>query len=250
MENFEKNALHRISQIVQNSKNKHINKVTDKTKIVGIIGHPIGHVMSPKMHNAAFEDLNMNWEYIPFDVKPVELKSAVQQLRNLQIQGFNVTIPHKISIIPFLDQLDPIAAKIGAVNTVKNDNGFLIGKNTDGAGCLKSYHDKGIIVNGKKVVIIGAGGAARAISFYFSKETSQITIINRSASHMDSLISDLRKNNDISLQGISYDGISIEESFLAKESLKAADILINTTPIGMYPQEPQSPIPKDWLHSD
>ena len=135
-----------------------------KAGLCGIIGDPIGHSMSPIMHNAAFEKVGIDYLYLPFKVKREELGKAIDGMRALNIRGFNVTIPHKVDVMQFLDELDPLAEKIGAVNTIVNDDGFLKGYNTDAAGFLQALLERGIEPRGKNVVIMGAGGAARAIS--------------------------------------------------------------------------------------
>ena len=135
--------------------------VSGKTKVCAIIGDPIDHTMSPPMHNAAYKELGLDYIYLPFQVKKEHLKQAVAGLKALNVRGFNVTMPHKVSIIPMLDGLDPLAEKIGAVNTVVNDKGVLTGHNTDGLGVLQALLEKGLEPEGKKVVVIGAGGAYR-----------------------------------------------------------------------------------------
>lgn len=139
--------------------------VSGSTKIVGIIGCPVAHSISPQMHNAAFKHLGLNWEYVPFEVKPEDLKKALDGLRAEGVLGFNITIPHKETIIPLLDEVTKLPRIIGAVNTVKNENGKLVGYNTDGAGFLESLKlDAGVDPKGKKAVLLGAGGAAKAVA--------------------------------------------------------------------------------------
>ncbi|MEM3041888.1 MAG: shikimate dehydrogenase, partial [Nitrososphaerota archaeon] len=140
-------------------------KITGETKLYGLIGYPVKHSLSPVMQNAAFEACGLNSVYIPLRVPPSSLKDAVDGLRAIDIGGFNVTIPHKVSVIRCLDGLDPSAAMLGAVNTVVNRNGKLIGYNTDGAGALEALRKANVNVEGLNVVILGAGGAARAIAY-------------------------------------------------------------------------------------
>ena len=132
--------------------------VTGKTQLCGIIGDPVEHSMSPAMHNAAFARMGLDFWYVPFRVKAEDLPQAVAGMKALNIRGLNVTIPHKVAIIPLLDELDPLAEKIGAVNTVVNDNGVLQGFNTDASGFLEALIQKGVEPKGKKVVVLGAGG--------------------------------------------------------------------------------------------
>ena len=139
--------------------------ISGKTKLCGVIGDPIEHTMSPVMQNAAFERMGLDYWYVPFRVKKEELGKAIDGMRALNIKGLNVTIPHKVAVIPFLDKLDPLAEKIGAINTIVNDDGTLTGYNTDAAGFLQTLLESGIEPRGKNVVILGAGGASRGISF-------------------------------------------------------------------------------------
>src|SRR6266540_2579429 len=137
-------------------------KITGKTKVLGIIGWPVEHSLSPLMQNAALQALNLDYVYIPFAVPPQSLVMAVDGLRHLGVQGFNVTIPHKEAIIPLLDKLHPEAEFIGAVNTVKREGELLVGYNTDGAGFVRSLvNDLDFKPEGKKIVILGAGGASK-----------------------------------------------------------------------------------------
>ena len=118
--------------------------ISGKTIICGIIGDPIEHTMSPVMHNTAFKTLGLDYVYVPFKVKSLELKKAIEGIRGLNIRGLNVTIPHKVAVMQFLDRIDPLAEKIGAVNTIVNDGGILSGYNTDATGFLQTLHDKDI----------------------------------------------------------------------------------------------------------
>ncbi len=151
--------------------------INGSTKIVGLIGHPVEHSFSPPMHNAAFEELGLDYAYVPFNVCPENLKSAILGAKSLNIKGFNVTIPHKINVMKYLDKLDPIAKLIGAVNTI--DFKEMKGYNTDGIGCIKAIGEVTSIKD-KNIVVAGAGGASRAISFYLARENPQsINFLNR-----------------------------------------------------------------------
>ena len=140
-------------------------KIKGSTNIVGLIGHPVEHSFSPPMHNAAFDELGMDYAYVAFDVNPAELQKAIEGARSLNIKGFNVTIPHKIDVMKYLDEIDDVAELIGAVNTIDFKN--LKGYNTDGIGAVRAIEEVTSIKN-KNVVIAGAGGASRAISFYIA----------------------------------------------------------------------------------
>ncbi len=217
--------------------------LTPKTKILCIIGNPIEHSMSVTMHNAAIQKLGLDYLYVAFNVLPKDLLSAINGLRSLNIKGASVTIPHKISAMKYLDKIEPMAENIGAINTIKNENGILIGRNTDGEGFLKSIDEFGYNLKNKNIVIFGAGGAARACSFYLAKKVAKITIINRSDAGMNDLISKLKSKYEIPIKGIS---LSKFEDI--KKEIETSDMLVNTTPVGMYPNVDESPVKQSWLH--
>jgi shikimate dehydrogenase len=153
--------------------------VSGKTQVCGVIGDPIEHTMSPAMHNAAYEAAGIDFIYLSFRVASAELRNAMTGMRALGIKGLNVTIPHKVAVIPFLDKVDPLAEKIGAVNTVVNENGTLTGYNTDAMGFLRALVEHGTEPRGRKVLLLGAGGAARAIAHVLAEEGASLVILNR-----------------------------------------------------------------------
>ncbi|MFX1408641.1 MAG: shikimate dehydrogenase [Promethearchaeota archaeon] len=220
------------------------NNINGCTKVLCIIGHPVEHSMSPVMHNAVLQDLGLNLVYIAFDVKPNQLKEAVEGLKALEIIGFNVTIPYKENIIKYLDKIDSLAKRIGAINTVKNENGYLIGKNTDALGVKKVLLDAGFKIQGKNIIILGAGGAAKAISYISAEEANKIVIANRTEKRAIELVKNIKQNLDANAEAKLF------SENIIREELKDADILINATPIGMYPNVNQSPIPKEVLHPE
>lgn len=208
-------------------------KIKGSTNIVGLIGHPVEHSFSPPMHNAAFKRLGMNYAYVAFDVEPQNLKSAIDGARSLGIKGLNVTIPHKIEVMKYLDEIDEVAELIGAVNTI--DFKDMKGYNTDGIGAVRAI-EEATSIKGKKVVIAGAGGASRAISFYIAKYgADKLTILNRNAEKAEELVKDVAGSELIS----DVEAGSIYE---IGSYLKDADILINTTPVGMHPNVNDKPV--------
>ena len=208
-------------------------KIKGSTNIVGLIGHPVEHSFSPPMHNAAFKQLNMDYAYVAFDVEPQNLKSAIDGAKSLGIKGLNVTIPHKIEVMKYLDEIDEVAGLIGAVNTI--DFKEMKGYNTDGIGAVRAI-EEATSIKGKDVVIAGAGGASRAISFYIAKYgADKLTILNRNVGKAQELASDVLDSNLIN--NVCADSISEISSYL-----KDADILINTTPVGMHPNINDEPI--------
>ena len=214
---------------------------TGRTRVCGIIGDPIEHTMSPVMHNAAFKNKGVDYVYLPFRVKKEELGKAIEGMRALNIRGLNITIPHKVAVIPFLDKLDPLADKIGAVNTIVNNDGVLKGYNTDATGFLKALLERGIEPEGKNVVILGAGGASRAISFILAERGSNLVILNRTwdkAKICADRISEIFQSEATALK-------------LNRENLAAAmsqaDILVNATSVGMSPNINETAVTSNLL---
>ena len=210
-------------------------------RICGVIADPIGHTVSPAMHNAAFEQAGIDYLYVPFQVKKEELGKAIAGMRALNIRGLNVTIPHKVAVIPFLDDLDDLAQRIGAVNTIVNDDGVLKGYNTDATGFLRALLERGVEPKGKTVVILGAGGASRAISLTLAERGSNLIILNRTwdkAKEQADRISQLCQREVQTLE--------LNKENLAK-ALNKADILVNTTSVGMNPDIEETPVTADLI---
>lgn len=206
-------------------------EIKGSTNVVGLIGHPVEHSFSPPMHNAAFEALNMDYVYTAFDVDPADLRQAISGAGALNIRGFNVTIPHKIEVMKYLNEIDEIASLIGAVNTI--DFKDLKGYNTDGIGAVKAIGEVTKIKN-RNVVIAGAGGASRAISFYIAKYgADSLTILNRNVEKAKRLA------GDVSSSGLIDD---VKSDSIGNMDLNDADILINTTPVGMHPNVDDTPV--------
>jgi len=212
-----------------------------KAVLCGIIGDPIEHSMSPAMHNAAFEKTGIDYLYLPFRVKKEELGGAIEGMKALNIRGLNVTIPHKVDVIRFLDELDPLAEKIGAVNTIVNHDGFLKGYNTDAAGFLQALLERGIEPAGKNVVILGAGGAARAISFILVERGSNLLMLNRTLSKAEECAARIADffNKEAKAMELNRENLA--------SALSKADILINTTSVGMSPNTDETPVSSDLL---
>jgi len=201
-----------------------------KTWVYGIIGHPVSHSLSPIIQNLAFCYHKINAVYLAFDV--TDLASALAGIRGLGIKGISVTIPHKMAIIPFLDKLDELAENVSAVNTVVNKDGLLIGYNTDCLGAMLALKEKADISR-KDYVILGAGGAARAIGFALKKEGANITIINRTYEKGEVLA------NALGAKCLHWNKIKEVATYG----------LINTTPIGMWPKVEETPISKQYLRN-
>lgn len=217
--------------------------ISGKTKVCGLIGDPVEHSMSPVMHNAAFRELGLDFLYLPFRVKKEEVGKAIDGMRALNFRGLNVTIPHKVAVIPLLNELDPLAEKIGAVNTIINNDGKLTGYNTDAGGFIRALLAKGIEPDGKSVAVIGAGGAARAITFILADKKARLVIFNR--------IEELEWAKDLAGRITQTFGQKVEALELNRENLarvlNKADILVNATSVGMSPNTGDSPVEADLL---
>lgn len=207
--------------------------IDGNTKIVGVFGNPVKHTLSPFMHNAAFRYLKLNYIYLPFRVEKLSLGDALRGIVSLNIRGVNLTIPHKMEAMKYLDEIDGEAKLIGAVNTIKVEDEKLTGYNTDGRGIFKSLlEDCGFNPKGKDILIIGAGGAARAVAIHLAHrvgKSGKIIIANRTTQKAKNIVRDIRRHTDCNAVDIP-----LEESVLIDE---ASDIhlLINATSIGMKP---------------
>jgi len=206
-----------------------INQINGTTRILGIIGYPVRHSLSPVMQNTALRACGLNYIYVPFEVAPEELERAVSGLRALNVAGFNVTIPHKTRIMPYLDELDSSADSAGAVNTVKNVSGRLVGYNTDGDGLVRSIDNQlACNVRGASIAVVGAGGAARgAIAALCRAGARRIVIANRTharAAELAALMAGQFPDTELCVTA----GFQELEACLAD-----IDLLINTTSLGM-----------------
>ena len=210
--------------------------INGSTKIYGIIGDPVAHSLSPLIQNRAFAECGLDCCYVPFQVDAGGLQAAVAAVRALRLGGVNVTIPHKERVRGYLDEVDRSAAMIGAVNTIINRNGRLIGHNTDGAGWLASLHEGGFDPGGKRVVLLGAGGAARAVSF------TMVECGIRSLAIFD-LIRDKAEKLMADLAQVSGCLIAAGEltSGNLPVALAEADLLVNASPVGMFPNNDDRP---------
>lgn len=218
--------------------------IAGTTKICGIIGDPIEHTMSPVMHNAAFRHLGLDCVYLPFRVGKEAVGRAIEGVKALNIRGLNVTIPHKTAVIPYLDGLDPMAERMGAVNTIVNDNGILTGYNTDAAGFLRALQENKIEPRGANIVVLGAGGASRGISFLLAENGADLTILNRSRERAEDLASQVSTATKTDVKALALD----EENLSL--ALEGANVLVNTTRVGMVPDVNQTPVPSGRLRPD
>jgi len=204
--------------------------------LVGVFGHPVAENPGVVIQEAAFKDMGLSlWRFLTIDVEPEDLGKAIEGLKAFKMRGINCTLPHKIKVLEYLDELSESASLIGAVNMIVNNGGKLFGENTDGKGFMESLVDNDVNPKGKKIVILGAGGAARAISVELSLAgAGSITIVNRPE---DSAIGEslMKVLNSI---GQKCDYVDWEDIYQVAQD---TDILINATPIGLYPNVDQIP---------
>ncbi len=207
--------------------------------LLGVMGDPIAHSKSPAMHNIALEAAGLPGMYVPLHVKPGHLAEAVTGTRALGFSGFNVTIPHKVAIMELLDELDESAIQCGAVNTVVIRDGRMKGYNTDGIGYVRSLKEEVGELSGKRVTVLGAGGAARGIIYALLKEqVAAVTVVNRTASKADELLNILQ-NGKTTMKSATFEQL--------QACLAETDILINTTSVGMHPDLDASPVDASWI---
>jgi shikimate dehydrogenase len=205
-----------------------------------LLGYPVAHSLSPTIQNAALRALGLGYEYRPMPVPPGDLEKKVEELRDLSVAGFNVTIPHKVAILPLLDELDETASAVGAVNTVVNRGGRLRGYNTDSPASTRALREAYGELAGCRVVVLGAGGAARAVASGLAPHTEWISVLARDEAKAESLARDVRGRT-----GAEIRGGDLGE---AEKIISSADILVNATPVGMSPNVGVSPVEAGALH--
>jgi len=212
--------------------------------VCGVIGDPIEHTLSPTMHNAAFNHLKLDFIFLAFRVKAADLENAMRGMRGLGIRGLNVTMPHKNSVTKYLDEVDPTVKFLGSVNTILNDEGRLLGFNTDGVGALKALSENSVNLNGKKLLLLGAGGAAKAIAFSLASEVEELVVLNRASEKAKELAEALSRTFGKKVVGGALSPSAIQKN------LQDAQILINATSVGMHPNTSQSLVAPQWLKPD
>jgi shikimate dehydrogenase len=213
--------------------------VGGNTRVVGVFGFPVEHSLSPAMHNAAFAAIQLSYIYVPFAVRPEAIGPAIRSLAPLGIVGVNLTIPHKQSVLPFIDEITPEAREVGAVNTVHCVEGRLLGDNTDGRGFFEPLREMGVTVAGERSVVLGAGGAARSVVFRLVREGSSVTLVNRTTERAERLAADVAH----ALPGSPPVAcLSIDASEALREALSQSMLLVQTTRVGMYPEQDAAPL--------
>ncbi len=221
---------------------KDIRSISPSTQICAVIGNPIAHSLSPAIHNAAFAELDLDFVYVACRVEDV--KNALAGMRALNnFRGMSVTIPHKIEIMKYVDEIAEVDRSIGSINTVINEQGKLVGLGTDGPGALKAIVDAEVEIDGKNILMFGSGGAARAISFTLAlnAKLGELSILDVSENMLQQLTADLRAGTDAIIKSEL-----LTESSLAA-AMENADVIIHCTPVGMHPNEDASLIPAEFF---
>jgi len=219
-------------------------EVDGASQVVGVIGWPVQHSLSPPMHNAAFRALGLNWVYVAFAVPPDKIGAAIAGMRALGIRGLNVTIPHKAAVVSHLDEISPTSRQLGVVNTIVNADGHLRGDSTDGAGFIRALTEAGEEVTDNRVVLIGAGGSARAVALAAAQEQpEELVIVNRTPQRAVELAELVGAAGRLeAVRAIAMDSPEVARV------VSSADVVIDATPIGMYPHTNVAPvISPGWL---
>jgi shikimate dehydrogenase len=222
------------------------NRITGTTRILGLMGNPVEHSISPQLHNTICTALNVDAVYVPFKVEKSDLERAVKGLKAINVAGFNVTIPYKKEVMKYIDDNTKEALLMGAVNTVKNIDGRFYGYNTDAEGFSRSFKEEtGTGFKGKRIVMLGAGGASRAIAVKLAIEGAVcISILNRTLSRAQEIVDIISNNYETSIQCLENGDSKQAELF------KNADIIINTTSVGMFPGTENCPIDKSIVFEE
>ena len=226
------------------------NRISGYTTLIGLLATPIKHTSSPKMHNEAFRHLGLDYAYLAFEVDNDSLEGAVQGIRSLKLVGSNVSMPNKTVVHKYLDKLSPAAEMCGAVNTIVNEDGVLTGHITDGTGYMMSLKDNGVDVIGKKMTIVGAGGAATAIEIQAALDgVAEISIFNRKDEFWANAEETVRKINEkTNCKAQLFDLADLDK---LKEEIASSYLFTNATGMGMKPLEGQTYIPdKSFLRPD
>lgn len=217
-------------------------RITGHTELIGLIAYPIRHSSSPAMHNEAFAKLGLDYAYLAFEVENKDLEDTIKGFRAMKVRGCNVSMPNKTVVHKYLDKLSPAAELCGAVNTVVNDNGVLTGHITDGIGCMLALKDAGVDVIGKKITIVGAGGAATAIQVQAALDgVAEISIFNvkdKFFENAEKTVNKLREKTNCKVN--LYDLADLDQ---LKEEIASSVLFINATGMGMKPLEGQTYIP-------
>jgi len=224
---------------------KDLRSINYNTRICAVIGNPISHSLSPAIHNAGYAELDLDFLYVPCQVEDVQgMLAGMRAMHNFR--GLSVTIPHKVEVMKYVDEVVPVDRVIGSINTVvKQEDGRLLGLGTDGPGALKALTDAGVSLDGKVVLMLGCGGAARAIAFTFAQQTAlaELTMLDINVPMMEGLVADLKAHTKANISSAKLDDAALAAA-MAK-----ADVIVHCTPIGMHPKEDASLVPAELFRS-
>lgn len=225
-------------------------QITGTTTMLGLIGSPVEHSKSPQMYNHCFQKFGLDYAYLAFDVTPDQIEAAVKAIRTLHLRGANITMPCKAAVIPFLDKITPAAKAIGAVNTVVNDHGVLTGHNTDGLGYTQNLKRHGVDVAGKRIVLLGGGGAGSAITVQAALDgAAEILVFNRRDSFWPRVEAAMQAAKEAAPAcRITLNDLDSREAL--QTAIEKADILSNATRVGMAPLENETNVDKAWFRPD
>lgn len=212
--------------------------------MLGVIGNPVAHSVSPAMQNAAIARMGLDYVYVPFRVEHEDVGRAVDAIRALGIVGMNVTVPHKEAVIEHLDEVSREALVIGSVNTIANAGGFLRGMSTDGSGFIRSVEELGVKPEGLRAVVVGAGGTAKATVYALAARGARVEVLNRTVERAEKLAESV--NEALGTGFVSPGSLDPDH---VRESLKEAELFVNCTSVGMHPMPDEIPVPADALHS-
>ena len=215
-------------------------QINARTRVCAVIGHPVGHSLSPELHNAAFEALELPLVYVAHDVRPGQVAEAFVGVRALGYRGLSVTIPHKAEALRSVDEVEETASGIGCINTVVNDDGRLKGFNSDGHGALNALRDAGADPEGRRVLLLGSGGAARAIAMTLAREAppARLSILGLAVDELTRLVADANERGQSEVTGAELTPKTLGDE------LAAAEIVLHCTPVGMHPGEGNSLVPR------
>ncbi|MHB0955897.1 MAG: shikimate dehydrogenase [Pirellulaceae bacterium] len=220
-----------------------MSSINAKTQVCAIFGHPVGHSLSPEIHNAAFQALDLPYVYVAHDVQPGCVARALDGIRVLGYRGLSITIPHKVEALSAVDEIDETARIIGCINTVVNEDGRLVGYNSDGRGAVNALRDAGADPQGSRTLLLGSGGAARAIAVTIAREAppEKLTILGIEDVELVRLATDVRDKGRCEVHHAHLDDLSLANA------LADAELLLHCSPVGMHPQEDRSLVPAHLL---
>ncbi len=220
-------------------------KITSATKLLGVIGHPIAHSLSPQMQMAAISAADLDYIYLAFHIRPDSLEDAISGFRAMGMAGVNVTIPHKERVIPFIDEISEQSRRINSVNTLVFKDDKVYGDTTDGRGFYQSCVDEWGAINDAEVLILGAGGSAKAVGFALADHNCQLTVANRTISRAEELADSINStfgNNNARAVTIEYEEL--------QEAAGRADLIVNTTSVGMHPDHGSTPLSRELIRPE